>query len=474
AKASREPSLVRVLKNLEDSWLRRLDDHPVVQDQRNMAYRDSITKGIECERKEALEEGRGRSGPDKGKGRACSAGPELEALQKKHDDVVRANAVLVAERRTLEQERNSLLDQLRALEREFERLPQDSARLSRPAGTGMPVAGIGIPYHLLRDQDVPMDPVAGPSSAVNDSYAAAVKRKPTATPEGQAPKKRQRQARMTFRDPRSGLPVPLHPGGNPHFDGGAWSKALSTCPGEQVDEKIRWLCTNRHLPLFKRVTDELRQFVQTGGVRNLGPHQKLVWRAKEGSWSLRELALVNPQKAHPGLRWDAGVPNDADLVTWSLVKCLNAGKPEQPGRRAAIREALAAAVESLDYWKASGTQSTGLRPEPLPLSEAVTPGTVARHLAKCGVTGDYVTSNLRPFLQRAASIINQPSAGSSPRDANHVHRQLAMSTATSAAPSAAASAGSPLRDAEMAEASTTASRRVEQAGLAHNNSTAET
>jgi hypothetical protein len=301
-----------------------------------------------------------------------------------------------------------------------------------------------------------MEPASVPSTSATGSatgsYAAAIKRRPAVTGEGPGPSKRQRQAPMTFKDPRTQLPVPMYPGGNPHFDDGPWRKAVSECPGETLDQKIRWLCQNRHLPLFKRVIDELREFVHVGGVRSLGPHQKIVWKAKDSPWSLRELALVNPERAHPGVRWDGEVPNESDLATWSLVKCLNAGKHEVPGRRNALRSALAVAVENLDLWGASGTQSLGLKPTPLPPTEAATPDVVARHLSLCGVTRDFVTSTLRPFVQRAQSVIAQSSVGSSPQDADYVIRQLAVSTATSAAASAAASNGSPARDADMTEA----------------------
>jgi hypothetical protein len=439
AKQREDPSLLKTLRELESAWLKRLDDHPATKERLNVAYRDGIAVGVRRERHEKSEEGRAREDSGKGKGRASQAEEDLEALQKKYEDLVRANAVLVAEKRVAEQENASLLTQIRTLEREFGRLSH----------------GTGAPF-ISEDRDVLMEPAAVPSTSAtgstSGSYAAAAKRKPAAPSEGPGPSKRQRPAPMTFRDPRTNLPVPMHPGGNPHFDNGAWHEAVRTCPGENLDQKIRWLCQNRHLSLFKRVIGELREFVHIGGVRSLGPHQKFVWKAKDSPWSLRELALVNPEKAHPGVRWDGDVPNESDLATWSLVRCLYAGKPEVPGRRNALRDALALAVEDLDLWGASGTQSLGLNPMPLPSTEAATPDAVARHLSSCGVTRDFVTSTLRPFVQRAQAIITRSSIGSSPQDADHVIRQLAVSTATSAAASVVASADSPVRDADMAEA----------------------
>ena len=472
ARRGEEPSLLKAIRELENSWLKRLDEHPVLREQRNNAYRDGIAEGRYRERGEASEEGRARVDSGKNKARMSQAELDLEDLQTRYDDVVRANAVLVAEKRVLETENKALLTQVRTFEREFERFSSGDSYLSASTGVDVPTFGTGIPFVPLEDQDVLMEPVAGSSTGsagnASSSYAAAVKRKPTAPPtEGQGPVKRPKQARMTFRDPRTNLPVPLHPGGNPHFDGGAWREAINSCPGETLDQKIRWLCGNRHLPLFKRVLGELREFVRVGGYKNLGPHQKAVWRAKDSPWSLRELALANPSKAHPGVRWNGSVPNDADLVTWSLVRCLNAGRSETPGRRSALREALAQAVEDLDLWGPIGTQSSGLNPAPLDPSEDATPDAVARHLVHCGVTRDYVVSIFRPFMQRAHQISSRPSVGSSPGDAISVARHITASGTTSIAASAAASTGSPVRDAEMAEAGSSAVPKPERGSSAN-------
>jgi len=130
AKRREEPSLLKAIQDLESAWVDRLDDHPAVRERQDMAYRDGIAKGARREREEASEEGRARGDSGKSKERMLQAEMDLEELQEKHDVVVRANAVLVAEKRVVEQENQSLLAQIRTLEREFGRLSSGSGNQS--------------------------------------------------------------------------------------------------------------------------------------------------------------------------------------------------------------------------------------------------------------------------------------------------------------------------------------------------------
>jgi hypothetical protein len=282
--------------------------------------------------------------------------------------------------------------------------------------------GIGNPsFPQYEDGDVLMDPMP---SATTSSPSSAPKRRSDDEPPASSPSSKHPHsapptvtlpdgAMTELRDSHMGLPLLLGSGDNPHLSGGAWSCMSIECPGRTLAKKVEWLCTNQHLSLYKDVTEELSALIAAGGSQNLGNMQRKFLSLRKAPLSLYKIAMINPQTAHPGVRWDNRIPNPGDLEVWSLIRSLTKTDTKNSNWWIAFRQALDEAVWKPQLWGSADAQLTGICVRDLDAKVPPTVEVVVSHFLACGVTWGFIHSSILPFLQRAYGSV--PPSTAAPR-----------------------------------------------------------